>query len=391
MQFRNTSKWAIAGAVAAMLAVSTAAVQAQAPDSTMPMTDSTAPMPGAGSMDSTGGVGSAMSGGMDANMSSNMKMDYSILSNRNYDYVDLQQAKAHGYSDSQVASIATIAAKSGYSFRTVLAAVDRGESFPMLASKYNLRIGDVYSNDKEKQEIANYMAAYESIESKGGSGGSMSMMGGDMMAKPMDTMPMAEKPMGMSSKAATMDIVETAMSAKNLTTLVKALQSAGLVDTLKGAGPFTVFAPDDKAFSKLPAGTLDALMADPAKLTKILTYHVIPAEVMAADAKAMTSPTSPPTVEGDTLQVTKGRKGKLMVNDATVTKADIKATNGVIHIIDKVLMPPMDNTMTPMTPDTMTPMTPDTMTPMTPDTMTPMTPTTPDTTMPDNMTPVPPQ
>ena len=146
------------------------------------------------------------------------------------------------------------------------------------------------------------------------------------------------------------------MAAKNLTTLVKALQVAGLVETLKGAGPFTVFAPDNKAFAKLPAGQLDALLADPAKLKQVLTYHVIPANIMASDAMAMTSPTSPPTVEGATLQVTKGKKGRLLVNGATVTKADIQASNGTIHIINQVLMPPVD-TSVPTTPptDTTTP------------------------------------
>ncbi len=166
------------------------------------------------------------------------------------------------------------------------------------------------------------------------------------------------------------------MAAKNLTTLVKALQVAGLVETLQGAGPFTVFAPDDKAFSKLPAGTLDTLMADPAKLKMVLSYHVIPASVDAATAMSMSSPTSPPTVEGSTLQVTKGKHNKLKINDATVTKANIHATNGIIHIIDRVLLPPMDasgniipatgadTTTTPAAPATTTPAAP--ATPATP-------------------------
>ena len=144
------------------------------------------------------------------------------------------------------------------------------------------------------------------------------------------------------------DIVDTAVAAGSFKTLVAAVAAAGLVETLKGAGPFTVFAPDDNAFAKLPAGTLDALLADPVKLKSILTYHVIPASVDAAAAMGMTSPTSPPTVQGATLQVTKGRRGKLMINDATVIKADIHATNGIIHIIDKVLLPPMDAAAPPM-------------------------------------------
>jgi len=275
-------------------------------------------------------------------------MDYHLLNNPHYDYVDLQQAKARGLSDSQIATIAKIASMTGMSFREVSAAVERGETFPMLATEYNLKINDVYENDKEKQQIANYITTYESIGTKHGSGGSMMMgsmadttapMTPDMSAAPMTPAPVATAPM---ANTATMDIVDTAMAAKNLSTLVKALQAAGLVETLKSAGPFTVFAPDNKAFSKLPSGTLDALMADPAKLKMVLTYHVIPASVNAAAAMSMTSPTSPPTVEGSTLQVTKGKHNKLMINNATVTKANIMATNGIIHIIDSVLLPPMD-------------------------------------------------
>ena len=276
--------------------------------------------------------------------------DYSILSNPNYDYVDLMQAKARGLSDSQIATIAKIAGESYTPFSEVARAVERGQTFPSLAGEYNLKLADVYEADKEKQQIADYISTYESIGTKGGSSSSMT---GSMDSTSAGSMPMTPAPAPTSSTPtpaaptadaapATLDIVDTAMAAKNLTTLVKALQVAGLVDTLKGAGPFTVFAPTDQAFSRLPAGTLDALLADPVKLKTILTYHVIPASIMASDAMAMTSPTSPPTVEGATLQVTKGRRGRLQVNDATVTKADIKASNGVIHIINRVLMPPTD-------------------------------------------------
>ena len=327
MQTRKTSNtWAIAGAVAAMLAASTAGVRAQDASTTpAPATTTAAPM----------------SGGM---MPSSTGIDYSLLSNPNYDYINLMQAKARGLSDSQIATIAKISSESYIPFPEVARAVERGQTFAGLAAEYNLKLADVYEADKEKQQIAEYISLYESVGTKNGSS-SMPMSGGmDTSNANSGTAPTpAPAPMdGTSSNMATMDIVDTAMAAKNLTTLVKALQVAGLVETLKGAGPFTVFAPTDQAFSKLPAGQLDALLADPAKLKTILTYHVIPASIMASDAMAMTSPTSPPTVQGGTLQVTKGRRGRLMVNDATVTKADIKATNGVIHIIDRVLMPPMD-------------------------------------------------
>jgi len=137
-----------------------------------------------------------------------------------------------------------------------------------------------------------------------------------------------------SFAASAADIVDTAISAGQFNTLVKAVQEAGLVDTLKGAGPFTVFAPTDAAFAKLPAGTLEALLHDKAKLQKILTYHVVAGQVKAADVK----PGAVKTVEGQSLQVrTKG--GAVMVDGARVVKTDIVTSNGVIHVIDTVLMP----------------------------------------------------
>jgi uncharacterized surface protein with fasciclin (FAS1) repeats len=131
------------------------------------------------------------------------------------------------------------------------------------------------------------------------------------------------------------DIVDTAVSAGQFKTLATALQAAGLVDTLKGPGPFTVFAPTDEAFAKIPKAQLDALLADKAKLTAVLTYHVVPGKVMAADVK----PGKIKTVQGKELNV--ATSGGVMVNQAKVTKTDIAADNGVIHVIDSVVMPPM--------------------------------------------------
>ena len=129
------------------------------------------------------------------------------------------------------------------------------------------------------------------------------------------------------------DIVDTAVSAGSFKTLVAAVQQAGLVDTLKGPGPFTVFAPTDEAFAKIPKAQLDALLKDKAALTKVLTYHVVPGKVMAGDVKAG----KVATVEGDSL--TLGTQGGVSVDRAKVVKADIVADNGVIHVIDSVLMP----------------------------------------------------
>ncbi|WP_293351190.1 MULTISPECIES: fasciclin domain-containing protein [unclassified Microcoleus] len=130
------------------------------------------------------------------------------------------------------------------------------------------------------------------------------------------------------------DIVDTAVSAGSFTTLVAAVKAAGLVDTLKGTGPFTVFAPTDEAFAKLPAGTVDALLKDIPKLKKILTYHVVAGKVMAADVVKLKSAK---TVEGSEVKIDASNGVK--INDSTVTTADVAADNGVIHIIDTVLLP----------------------------------------------------
>ncbi|RZL40108.1 MAG: fasciclin domain-containing protein [Rubrivivax sp.] len=129
------------------------------------------------------------------------------------------------------------------------------------------------------------------------------------------------------------DIVDTAVAAGNFKTLATALQAAGLVDTLKGPGPFTVFAPTDAAFAKVPKADLDALLKDKAKLTAVLTYHVVPGKVMAKDVKAG----KVKTVQGSELTIT--TMGGVMVDNAKVTTTDIVADNGVIHVIDTVVMP----------------------------------------------------
>ena len=129
------------------------------------------------------------------------------------------------------------------------------------------------------------------------------------------------------------DIVETAVAAGSFKTLATALQAAGLVDTLKGKGPFTVFAPTDEAFAKIPKADLDALLKDKAKLTAVLTYHVVPGKVMAKDVKAG----NVKTVQGS--DITLATMGGVTVNNAKVVSADVGASNGVIHVIDTVLMP----------------------------------------------------
>ena len=142
-----------------------------------------------------------------------------------------------------------------------------------------------------------------------------------------------------SAQAFAADVVDTAVAAGNFKTLVAAVQAAGLVDTLKGQGPFTVFAPTDEAFAKLPAGTVDDLLKpeNKDKLVAILTYHVVPGNVMAADVAGKDQMVK--TVQGGEIDVN-GKDG-VTVNGAKVIKADIVTDNGVIHVIDAVIMPKM--------------------------------------------------
>jgi uncharacterized surface protein with fasciclin (FAS1) repeats len=131
------------------------------------------------------------------------------------------------------------------------------------------------------------------------------------------------------------DIVDTAVVAGNFQTLVSAVEAAGLVDTLKGEGPFTVFAPTDAAFAKIPEDQLEALLANKTQLTEVLTYHVVAGKVMSTD---LTDDMSVATVQGENVTITLDDEG-VMVNEAKVVQADIECINGVIHAIDTVLMP----------------------------------------------------
>lgn len=131
-----------------------------------------------------------------------------------------------------------------------------------------------------------------------------------------------------------MDIVDTAVSAGSFNTLVTAVKQAGLVETLKGEGPFTVFAPTDEAFAKIPEAQLNALLADKAALSKVLTYHVVPGKIMAADVVKLASVK---TVQGQSIRIDTSEG--VRVDNAKVIKTDIQTSNGVIHVIDSVILP----------------------------------------------------
>jgi len=140
----------------------------------------------------------------------------------------------------------------------------------------------------------------------------------------------------MVSKAVKNDIVQTAISAGNFTTLATALTEAGLVDALKGDGPFTVFAPTDDAFKKLPEGALEGLLKDKEALKNVLLYHVVSGNVSSTDVVKLDKAT---TLNGSDIKI-KTVDGKVMINDSQVTGADVQASNGIIHVIDTVLLPP---------------------------------------------------
>ena len=141
---------------------------------------------------------------------------------------------------------------------------------------------------------------------------------------------------GLISVASAKTVVEVAAGSPDHTTLVAAVKAAGLAETLSGSGPFTIFAPTNAAFAKLPAGTVDSLLKpeNKAKLVAILSYHVVPAKVMAADVKSGEAP----TVNGKKLNLKVSSMG-VMVNDAKVTATDLVASNGVIHVVDTVILP----------------------------------------------------
>jgi len=161
---------------------------------------------------------------------------------------------------------------------------------------------------------------------------------GDEEPAPAGTTAATEEAAEEEAGPATLDIVATAVEAGDFATLTSALTEAGLIDTLKGEGPFTVFAPTDAAFERLPEGTLEALLEDPTgQLTEILTYHVVPGRVTASDLRDGLAAMS---AQGSVLVVTVDDDDTLMVDGARITTTDIEASNGVIHVIDAVLFPP---------------------------------------------------
>lgn len=236
----------------------------------------------------------------------------------NLDAREVKRFKAQGFKEADIKGAANIALRTGLGLDFVLSQY-RTSGYPLarLASSYGVSLNNLNS------DIPGMGASYMSMMPGSSMSGSSSMNG------------------GMTSPSMTGDITAVAMADPQFSTLVAALKAADLVSTLQGPGPFTVLAPTNAAFEKLPAGTVDNLLKpeNKEKLRSILLYHVISGKIMAADVLAMSGPGTPKTLEGETLSVT--NVAPVKVNDANVTATDIKASNGVIHVIDTVLMPPM--------------------------------------------------
>ncbi len=234
----------------------------------------------------------------------------------NLDAREVKRYKAQGFKDDTIKGAANIALRTGLEIGYVLSQY-RTSGYPLLhiANSYGV------TQQSLNADITGMGASY------------MSVMPGSSM--PISTT--------MASPAPAMagDITSVAMADPQFSTLVAAVKAADLVSALQGPGPLTVFAPTNAAFEKLPAGTLDDLLKpeNKEKLRTILLYHVISGKIMASDVMAMKGPGDPKTLQGGTVHVT--NVAPVMVNNATVTATDIKASNGVIHVIDTVLMPPM--------------------------------------------------
>lgn len=265
-------------------------------------------------------------------------IDYTILANPNFSFVEFNQARREGFSHREIAIMAKIADRANVPFTDVKQLALNGWTYPAIADRYGLTLNDVWNakdyEDKVRMydvayhttgefEVRNLVAAYREEYRSGGS-------------------------YDVSSDASLADIVN---SSPDLTMFARALRHARMMKILNGPGPYTVFAPTDSAFSKLSSDQINALMNNRDELVKVLDYCIIPQRIDAAAAMSMTSPTSPATLEGDSLQVTSAN-GTVFVNGATVTKPDVIGDNGVIHEIDTVILPPSVTTITTTTTDT---------------------------------------
>jgi len=257
-------------------------------------------------------------------------VNYTVLAGKSYDYMDLNQARAEGFSDRDIAIIAKIADKSGMSFDTIKHEALNGLAFPTIADRYNLRLGDVLDASDYQAQIADYRVAYETT----GANAVRNLVAASQ-EEYIPTSTYSTTTTVVSPNANLADIVN---STPELSMFSRALRRARMMKVLNGPGPYTVFAPTDAAFARLSSDQINALMNNRDQLVKILDYSIIPQRIDAAQAASWSSSTFPSSLEGDSLSVSTSGSN-WMVGGANVVKPDIFASNGVIHEVDTVLLP----------------------------------------------------
>jgi uncharacterized surface protein with fasciclin (FAS1) repeats len=219
-------------------------------------------------------------------------IDYMACTNPAITKFDLRRAKKLGFTDHQIAEVLALSDWTGIPARQVISDVLSGQAFPTLALEWGVAPSKLNNLPDYDAKLANLNAAFAAMDSDVTTGTKGWV--GTVTSDSMSTYP----------TSGDRNIMATLRRSGNFGTLIKVLRATGLDDTLRGSGPYTLFAPTDAAFAKLPAGALDSLMNDKSKLTKVLNYHIISGRITGADAMAMTSPTSPATLVGDTLTVT---------------------------------------------------------------------------------------
>jgi uncharacterized surface protein with fasciclin (FAS1) repeats len=260
-------------------------------------------------------------------------IDYSLLLNRNFDYIDLNQAHLQGYSDHDIAVMAKIADKAGVPFHDVDQLAQAGLTFPAIADRYNLRFEDVEHAGDYRDKVEDYKVAYNNT----GEQAFRNMVAASQ--EELVTTPAGVTTYTTETTETGQDIAGLIDHTPNLSTFSHVVHRARLESILRDPGPLTVFAPTNAAFDRLDQDQLKSLLRDRSQCAKLVNYSIIPQRIDSAAALAMTSPTSPATLEGDTLQIT-SLNGNVMVNGANVVTPNVYASNGIVHEIDAVILPP---------------------------------------------------
>jgi uncharacterized surface protein with fasciclin (FAS1) repeats len=275
-------------------------------------------------------------------------IDFTILGTRSWDFLQLQQARAQGFSYHDIAVMAKISDRAGVPFGLVRQQALAGESFPTLAFRYNLRLADVLDARDYEDKIRDYRLAYENS----GAGSERSLVAAYEEQYP------SSASYETSPNASLADVIN---STPELSMFARAVRRARLMKVLNGPGPYTVFAPTDAAFSRLSSDQINALMNNRSTLVKVIDFSIIPQRIDANQAAGWTSSTLPTTLEGDPLTITTS-SGSWMVGGANIVKPDLFARNGVVQEVDTVLLPPSVTTITTTTTTNTTTVTPNSQT-----------------------------